>query len=107
MQFSEQDRFNLYRLATSPNKAYCGARAIVNLLERVHKLEQAQQQPEPAPSTPAGQEELVRCVAEGVACGCGGDWTPEAIAAILAVADWLASRGWNEAAWFLRREVGR
>jgi hypothetical protein len=63
---------------------------------------------QPAPSTPAGQGELVRSVAEAM----GGedglcDWTPEARVAILAVADWLVRFEFIGAASALRREVGR
>jgi len=61
----------------------------------------------PAPSTPAGQGELMSLVADAVACGCGGDWTPEARAAIFAVAYWQQRQGLHAAADLLRREVGR
>jgi len=63
---------------------------------------------EPEPSSPAGQGELVRSVAEAM------DATPWVFrgyahvdAAILAVADWFAKQGWGIAATMLRREVGR
>jgi hypothetical protein len=78
------------------------------IAERVYEM--AQQQP--APSTPAGQGELVRSVAETIVDAPStddpDDWTPEARAAILAVADWLASQHYlHTAADLLRREVGR
>jgi hypothetical protein len=65
---------------------------------------------EPAPSTPAGQEELVRSVAICVMPGLTENpdvWTPEACRAILAVADWLVRFEFIGAASALRREVGR
>jgi len=93
------------------------ADCIIELRARVERLEQAQQQGNssailtsspPAPSTPAGQGELVSGVAEAM------DATPWVFrgyahvdAAILAVADWFAKQGWGIAATMLRREVGR
>ena len=90
---------------------------ILEFSARVERLEQAQQQGNssasltssaPAPSTPAGQGELVRSVA--LAIGQDGDaimWKPEARRAILAVADWLQQFGFVGAVAALRREVGR
>jgi hypothetical protein len=71
--------------------------------------QQAQQQPEPAPSTPAGQGELVRSVALAIPNGSTHvDWTPEARRAILAVVIWLEKFEFvGAAADLLRREVGR
>jgi hypothetical protein len=60
---------------------------------------------QPAPSTPAGQGELVRSVAEAIAAASLGDWTPEARRAILAVTDWLVRFESIGAASALRREV--
>jgi len=78
---------------------------ILEFSARVERLEQAQQQP--APSTPAGQGELVRSVAEAIRlAGFSGPYEPVQ-AAILAVADWFAKQGWGIAATMLRREVGR
>jgi hypothetical protein len=75
------------------------------LAARVEQLEQAQQQP--APSTPAGKGELVRCVANAAArARCDGPYEPEQ-AAILAVADWLDRMGREFSAALLRDEVGR
>ena len=62
----------------------------------------------PAPSTPAGQGELVRSVALAIPNGSTHvDWTPEARRAILAVAHWLIGKGYVHAADLLREEVGR
>jgi len=91
---------------------------ILELRARVERLEQAQQQGNssasltssaPAPSTPAGQGELVSCVKkamEAIPYEPGG-YAPEARAAILAVVLWLESQAWRGAADALRREVGR
>jgi hypothetical protein len=106
---------------------------LMELRARVERLEQAQQQPEPTftseeveriqapwsylasekelqqpiPSTPAGQGELVRCVANAAArARCDGPYEPEQ-AAILAVADWLDRMGREFSAALLRDEVGR
>jgi hypothetical protein len=79
---------------------------IMELLSRVERLEQAQQQAEP--STEALQRELVRSVAEAI--GQDGDaimWKPEARRAILVVTDWLVRCEFIGAASALRREVGR
>jgi hypothetical protein len=78
------------------------------IAERVYEM--AQQQP--APSTPAEQGELVRSVANEIADAAGDsgnpdNWTPEAHAAILAVAGWIRHKGWGIAANMLYREVGR
>jgi hypothetical protein len=82
------------------------ADGLMELRARVERLEQAQQQP--APSTPAGQGELVRSVALAIPGGSTHvDWTPEARRAIFAAADWLVSQGYGAAANTLRREVGR
>jgi hypothetical protein len=62
---------------------------------------------EPAPSTPAGQGELVRSVAEAIRlAGFSGPYEPVQ-AGILAVVKWLESQAWRGAADALRREVGR
>jgi hypothetical protein len=89
----------------------------MELLARVERLEHKQRdseaasQVEPAPSTPAGQGELVRSVAKTILDAPNADdtndWTPEARAAILAVADWLVRFEFIGAASALRREVGR
>jgi len=86
------------------------ADCILELRARVERLEQAQQQP--APSTPAGQGELVRLVAELIAhfastSRVGDDCTPAARRLIIAVVIWLESQAWRGAADALRREVGR
>jgi len=92
------------------------ADCILELRARVERLEQAQQQGNssailtsspPAPSTPAGQGELVRSVAEAIAAASLGDWTPEARRAILAVADWQSGMGREFSADLLREEAGR
>ena len=75
------------------------------LAARVERLEQAQQQP--APSTPAGQGELVRKVAQELCPNSLHDWTPMASRAILAAAHWLVGKGYVHAADMLRQEVGR
>ncbi len=67
---------------------------------------------QPAPSAPAGKGELVGLVAKAIvdappASLKADEWTPEAIAAILAVADWLALEDYGNTARLLRREVGR
>jgi hypothetical protein len=67
---------------------------------------------EPAPSTPAGQGELVNLVAELIAhfastSQVGDDCTPAARRIIIAVVLWLESQAWRGAADALRREVGR
>jgi hypothetical protein len=105
-----------YFAACDPGRA-SAADCLMELLARVERLEHKQRdseaasQVEPAPSTPAGQGELVRCVAKALSDAPGNseipDWTPEAIAAILAVADWCDGRGMHGAAEWLRREVGR
>jgi len=65
----------------------------------------------PAPITPAGQGELVSSVAATIldapSTDDTDDWTPEARAAILAVADWLKQFGFVGAVAALRQEVGR
>jgi hypothetical protein len=66
----------------------------------------AEQLPEPAPSTPAGQGELVRSVREAIT-NATLDCRSVAPAAILAVADWWAAQGSPIAAEALRREVRR
>ena len=92
------------------------ADCILELRARVERLEQAQQQGNssailtsspPAPSTPAGQGELVRSVAQELCPNSLHDWTPMASRAILAVAHWLVGKGYVHAADMLRREVGR
>ena len=92
------------------------ADTLLELVGRIKRLEQAQQQGNssasltssaPAPSTPAGQGELVRSVAEAIAAASLGDWTPEARRAILAVADWQSGMGREFSADLLREEVGR
>jgi hypothetical protein len=89
---------------------------ILEFSARVERLEQAQQQGNssailtsspPAPSTPAGQGELVRSVAQELCPNSLHDWTPMASRAILAVAHWLVGKGYVHAADMLRREVGR
>jgi hypothetical protein len=60
----------------------------------------------PAPSTPAGQGELVRSVAGAIHPDQFG-WEPEARSMIRVVADWLERHGLHAAADLLRREVGR
>ena len=83
------------------------ADCLLELRARVERLEQAQQQP--APSTPAGQGELVGCVKkamEAIPYEPGG-YAPEARAAILAVANWFVSQGLKASADLLRREVRR
>ncbi len=83
-------------------------RARVERLEHKQRDSEAALQVEPAPSTPAGQGELVRSVARAIPDGDSEmDWTPEARRAILAVADWCDGRGMDGAADLLRREVGR
>ncbi len=83
------------------------------LPEIIETIRRAIREPmaEPAPSTPAGQGELVRSVAKALSDAPGNseipDWTPEARAAILAVADWLVRFEFIGAASALRREVGR
>jgi len=66
---------------------------------------------EPAPSTPAGQGELVRRVLNAMLdVPNNSDVVAssfEARAAILAVADWCDGRGMDGAADWIRREVGR
>jgi hypothetical protein len=66
----------------------------------------------PAPSTPAGQGELVRLVAELIAhfastSRAGDDCTPAARRLIIAVVLWLEQFEFIGAASALRREVGR
>jgi hypothetical protein len=82
---------------------------MLELRARVERLEQAQQLPDPAPSTPAGQGELVRSVALAITDDehDAALWDDEARAAILAVADWLVRFEFIGAASALRREVGR
>jgi hypothetical protein len=86
------------------------ADCILELRARVERLEQAQQQ-QPAPPAPAGRGELVRSVAATIldapSTDDTNDWTPEARAAILTVADYLELQAWRGAADALRREVGR
>jgi hypothetical protein len=85
------------------------------IAERIYEMgkadaEQQAQQQQPAPSTPAGQGELVRSVAKAMDATPWepGGYTPEARAAILAVADWLSSQHYfYTAADALRRELGR
>jgi hypothetical protein len=90
------------------------------LAGRVERLKQAQQQGNssailtsspPAPSTPAGQGELVRRVLNAMLdVPNNSDVVAssfEARAAIFAVILWLESQAWRGAADALRREVGR
>jgi hypothetical protein len=63
-----------------------------------------------AEDAPAPSDSLVDLVASAIS-GCGNVgpinwWTPEARAAILAVADWFEQHGWHTSAARLRQEVG-
>jgi hypothetical protein len=76
-----------------------------------HRLERLEGQQQPAPSTPAGQGELVNSVAKVIVnvglTSFSADLRPEARAAIRVVADWLEHQGEDIIAVLLRMEVGR
>jgi microcompartment protein CcmK/EutM len=81
--------------------------AVNKLAQHAEELAARVEQQQPAPSTPAGKGELVRCVANAAArARCDGPYEPEQ-AAILAVADWLDRMGREFSAALLRDEVGR
>jgi hypothetical protein len=86
-------------------------RARVERLEHKQRDSEAASQVEPAPSTPAGQRELVRRVLNAMLdVPNNSDVVAssfEARAAILAVILWLESQAWRGAADALRREVRR
>ncbi len=97
------DEITRWALTDEPPPA---ADTLLELVGRIKRLEQAQQQ-QPAPSTPAGQDDFIGSVARAIDPIRPWLHRDHALAAILACADRFDGLGVVGIADALRREVGR
>lgn len=79
-------------------------RARVEILEATQHAHIDRVSAKPAPVAGGLVERVAHVIGMG---GYGGDWSPEARAAILEVARWLREHGWADAPIWFEREAGR